>query len=62
MTWKSLLLLLILIPIGLYLRNATYWNVRGRNVIAEDITELRRLFHRWRCRRAERKAERNTNT
>lgn len=57
MTWKTLLLLLVIIPVGLYLRHVTYWRVHGRNIIAEDIEELRSHFHRWQQKRAKRKAE-----
>lgn len=40
-----LLFLFVILPIGLFLRNATYWMIRGRNIVAEKVTELMSLFH-----------------
>lgn len=43
-----LLFLFVILPIGLFLRNATYWMIRGRNIVAEKVTELMSLFHQRR--------------
>lgn len=47
MTWKDLILLLLLFPLGMYLRDATYKMVHGRNIIKEDLLRLLHLLRQW---------------
>ena len=40
MKWYEIILLLLLIPVGAYLRNQTYRNVYGNATIGRDIKRL----------------------
>ena len=59
MKWYEILLLLLLIPVGAYLRNQTYRNVHGNATIGRDIERLWQNLKRWRRNRRERKELRN---
>lgn len=54
-TGAKILLLILLIPIGAYLREQTYRNVHGRATIGRDIERLIERLQRWRRKRRERK-------
>ena len=56
MKWYEIILLLLLIPVGAYLRNQTYRNVHGNATIGRDIERLWQNLKRWRRNRRERKA------
>ena len=58
MKWY-IILLLLLIPVGAYLRNQTYRNVHGNATIGRDIERLWQNLKRWRRNRRERKELRN---
>lgn len=55
MKWYEIILLLLLIPVGAYLRNQTYRNVHGNATIGRDIERLWQKLQRWRKNRRERK-------
>ena len=55
MKWYEIILLLLLIPVGAYLRNQTYRNVHGNATIGRDIERLWQKLQRWRQNRRERK-------
>jgi hypothetical protein len=55
MKWYEIILLLLLIPVGAYLRNQTYRNVHGNATIGRDIERLWQNLQRWRRDRRERK-------
>ena len=55
----EIILLLLLIPVGAYLRNQTYRNVHGNATIGRDIERLWQNLKRWRRNRRERKELRN---
>jgi hypothetical protein len=59
MKWYEIILLLLLIPVGAYLRNQTYRNVHGNATIGRDIERLWQNLKRWRRNRRERKELRN---
>lgn len=54
MDYKSVLItiaIIILIPIGAYLRDQTYKSVHGRATMGRDIGSLISRFREWRNRR-----------
>lgn len=55
MKWYEIILLLLFIPVGAYLRNQTYRNVHGNATIGRDIERLWQKLQRWRKNRRERK-------
>ena len=55
----EIILLLLIIPVGAYLRNQTYRNVHGNATIGRDIERLLQNLKRWRRNRRERKELRN---
>lgn len=59
MKWYEIILLLLLIPVGAYLRNQTYRNVHGNATIGRDIERLWQNLKRWKRNRRERKELRN---
>lgn len=59
MKWYEILLLLLLIPVGAYLRSQTYRSVHGNATIGRDIERLWQNLQRWRRDRRERKALKN---
>ncbi len=59
MKWYEIILLLLLIPVGAYLRNQTYRNVHGNTTIGRDIERLWQNLKRWRRNRREKKELRN---
>ena len=59
MKWYEIIFLLLLIPVGAYLRNQTYRNVHGNATIGRDIERLWQNLKRWRRNRRERKELRN---
>lgn len=50
--------LILLIPIGAYLRGQTYRNVHGRATIGRDLSNLWESLQRWRRNRRERRKQR----
>ncbi len=56
MKWYEIILLLLLIPVGAYLRTQTYRNLYGKATIGRDIERLWQRLKRWRRDRRERKA------
>jgi hypothetical protein len=59
MKWYEIILLLLLIPVGAYLRNQTYRNVHGNATIDRDIERIWQNLKRWSRNRRERKELRN---
>lgn len=55
MSVLQILLLIVLIPVGLYLRELAYSSIRRPNRLFEDIESLIRSVKQWRERRAYRK-------
>lgn len=58
MSVLQILLLIVLIPIGAYLREQTYRNVHGNATIVRYISNLWQSLRRWRSDRRERKSRR----
>lgn len=54
MKWYEIILLILSILAGAYLRNQTYRNVHGNATIGRDIERLRQKLQRWRKNRRER--------
>ena len=48
MKWYEIILLLLLFPVGAYLRNQTYRNVHRNATIGRDIEKLWQNLQRWR--------------
>lgn len=58
MSVLQILLLIVLIPIGAYLREQTYRNVHGNATMVRDLSNLWQSLRRWRSDRRERKSRR----
>jgi hypothetical protein len=59
MKWYEIAILILLLPLGAYLREQTYRNVHGNATIGRDIERLWQNLKRWRRNRRERKELRN---
>lgn len=59
MKWYEIAILILLLPLGAYLREQTYRNVYGNATIGRDIERLWQNLQRWRRDRRERKELRN---
>lgn len=55
MKWYEIAILILLLPLGAYLREQTYRNVYGNATIGRDIERLWQNLQRWRRDRRERK-------
>ena len=55
MKWYKIAILILLLPLGAYLREQTYRNVYGNATIGRDIERLWQNLQRWRRDRRERK-------
>lgn len=55
MKWYEIAILILLLPLGAYLREQTYRNVHGNATIARDLSKLWQSLQRWRSDRRERK-------
>lgn len=55
MKWYEIAILILLLPLGAYLRNQTYRNVHGNATIVSDLSKLWQSLQRWRSERRERK-------
>ena len=51
----TIVVVILLIPVGAYLRDQTYRNVHGNATIGRDIESLIQSFKEWRRERAWRK-------
>ena len=61
MDYKDILTIIavvLLIPVGAYLREQTYRNVHGNATIVRYISNLWQSLRRWRSNRRERKSRR----
>lgn len=61
MDYKDILTIIavvLLIPVGAYLREQTYRNVHGNATIVRNISNLWHSLRRWRSDRRERKSRR----
>ena len=61
MDYKDILTIIavvLLIPVGAYLREQTYRNVHGNATIVRNISNLWQSLRRWRSGRRERKSRR----
>lgn len=57
MKWYEIAVVILLLPIGAYLREQTYRNIYGNATIARDLSKLWQSLKRW---RSERKSRRKT--
>ena len=55
MKWYEIAILILLLPLGAYLREQTYRNVHGNATIVRDLSKLWQSLQRWRSDRRERK-------
>jgi len=55
MKWYEIAILILLLPLGAYLREQTYRNVYGNATIGRDIERLWQNLQRWRRDRRKRK-------
>ena len=55
MKWYEIAILILLLPLGAYLREQTYRNVHGNATIVRDLSKLWQSLQRWRSERRERK-------
>ena len=58
MKWYEIAILILLLPLGAYLREQTYRNVHGNATIVRDLSKLWQSLQRWRSDRRERKEKR----
>ena len=59
MKWYEIAILILLLPLGAYLREQTYRNVHGNATIVRDLSKLWQSLQRWRSERRERKEYNN---
>lgn len=50
MKWYEIAILILLLPLGAYLRVQTYRNVHGNATIARDLSKLWQSLRRWKRR------------
>ena len=55
MKWYEIAILILLLPLGAYLREQTYRNVHGNATIVRYLSKLWQSLQRWRSERRERK-------
>lgn len=55
MKWYEIAILILLLPLGAYLREQTYRNVHGNATIVRDLSKLWQSLQRWGSDRRERK-------
>ena len=55
MKWYEIAILILLLPLGAYLREQTYRNVHGNATIVRDLSKLWQSLQRWRSDRMGRK-------
>lgn len=55
MKWHEIVILILLLPLGAYLREQTYRNAHGNATIVRDLSKLWQSLRRWRRDRRERK-------
>lgn len=55
MKWYEIAILILLLPLGAYLREQIYRNVHGNATIVRDLSKLWQSLRRWRSERRERK-------
>lgn len=55
MKWYEIAILILLLPLGAYLREQTYRNAHGNATIVRDLSKLWQSLQRWRSDRRERK-------
>lgn len=55
MKWYEIAILILLLPLGAYLREQTYRNVHGNATIVRDLSKLWQSLQRWRSDRRGRK-------
>ena len=55
MKWYEIAILILLLPLGAYLREQTYRNVHGNATIVRGLSKLWQSLQRWRSDRRERK-------
>ena len=55
MKWYEIAILILLLPLGAYLREQTYRNEHGNATIVRDLSKLWQSLRRWRSERRERK-------
>ena len=55
MKWYEIAILILLLPLGAYLREQTYRNVHGNATIVRDLSKLWQSLQRWRSERRKRK-------
>lgn len=60
MKWYEIAILILLLPLGAYLREQTYRNVHGNDTIVRDLSKLWQSLKRWRFDRREREVRRKT--
>lgn len=58
MEWYKILLFLLFVPVGLYLRELAYSSYTRPNRLFEDIADLWQRLRLWRQRRREKREER----
>lgn len=55
MKWYEIVIVILLLPLGAYLREQTYRNLHGNATIVRDLSKLWQSLQRWRRDRRERK-------
>lgn len=61
MRWYEVIIILLLLPVGLYLREIAYSSITRPNRLFEDIADLWQRLRLWKHRRAEKRKHKHHN-